>query len=315
MLTPLVKGDGDEDDGPDEGNPMDVILLSAACGAALLAAVAAVVRWGGLEPVPRSLVRPSADRSDGEVVQTLVRSLSIAFAAGGAAGVLTAGAGGRLMMRIMAATSSDRAQGLTTEAEETVGEITLGGTIGFLVFVGVASGLIGGLTYLALRRWLPGRSARVTGLVLGLLALAIAPATDAINRENSDFRVLDPDPLALVLILAIFLLGGMTVASVVERADRSWPEPGPPVTITKVAAYAPLLLVIPAFVVLVAFLVVVGLTLLLRRVDVLARAWAGGGVDRAGRVLVVLAVIGAVALAGAHAADILSGDDLFALGS
>jgi len=293
---------------------MDVILLAVTCGAALLVAVAAVVRWGGPRPRPRSLIGPGAPRSDGEVLRSLLRSLSIVLAAGGAAGVLTAGAGGRLMMRIMAATSSDRAQGLTTEAEETVGEITLGGTVGFLLFAGVASGLIGGVTYLALRRWLPRRSTWLAGLVLGLLALALAPMSDAINRDNSDFRVLDPDPLALALIVAVFLLGGLTVAAVVERADRSWPELRRPVTPAKVAAYAPLLLVIPGFAVLVGFVVVVAVTLSLRRIDAVGRTWAGTGVDRAGRVLVGAAVIAAVVLAGTHAADILTGDDLLALG-
>lgn len=84
---------------------MDVAVLGVVCGLGLLAAVAAVVRWGGLERRPRSL---TPDEPATETFRRLLRSLSIAFLAGGAAGVLTAGLGGRLMMRIMAATSSDR---------------------------------------------------------------------------------------------------------------------------------------------------------------------------------------------------------------
>ena len=42
-------------------------------------------------------------------------------------------------MRLLAITSPD-AHGAITEAEATIGEITLGGTLGFVVFVGLPAG-------------------------------------------------------------------------------------------------------------------------------------------------------------------------------
>lgn len=43
-------------------------------------------------------------------------------------------------MRLLAATAGDAAQGRRTEAEEIVGRITTGGSIGFIVFTGLFFG-------------------------------------------------------------------------------------------------------------------------------------------------------------------------------
>lgn len=185
--------------------------------------------------------------------------------------------------------------------------------MGFVVFIGLFGGLVGGVLYLALRRWLPGRSARTGGLVLGVLALALAPVSDALNRDNRDFEVLDPDPLAVGLILAVFLLGGMTVASVVERADRSWPEARGRPTVRTVAAYAPLVVTFPAPVLVLVFVATALATIALQRREARTRLWTSTRLDVAGRVLVTIAALAAAAVAGSHALDILTGEDLMAL--
>ena len=59
------------------------------------------------------------------------------------AGLMTVGLGGRLMMRILAATSPPQAQGRLTDADAIVGEITTGGTVSFVLFVGLFGGLVG----------------------------------------------------------------------------------------------------------------------------------------------------------------------------
>ena len=66
-----------------------------------------------------------------------MRSIAAIVGAGLVAGFLVPGLGGRLFMRLMAATSGSAAQGKLTEAEEVVGEITLGGSVGFVIFVGL----------------------------------------------------------------------------------------------------------------------------------------------------------------------------------
>ncbi len=53
------------------------------------------------------------------------------------AGFLVPGLGGRLFMRVLAATSGSGAQGRLTEADEVVGDITFDGSLGFVIFVGL----------------------------------------------------------------------------------------------------------------------------------------------------------------------------------
>src|SRR5207248_3256002 len=107
-------------------------------------------RWARLEYVP------STEGDTGStLVWRLLRTGTVGMLGGMAAGALVGGFGGRLMMRVLAATSGDGAQGLLTEADERIGRITTDGTIGILIFVGVAGGVVGGLLYVVLRRWLP----------------------------------------------------------------------------------------------------------------------------------------------------------------
>src|SRR6185503_13440580 len=81
-------------------------------------------------------------------------------------GGLAAGAGGRLMMRLLGATSPD-VHGLTTQAGEVIGDITLGGTLAFLVFVGLPAGFLSGGVYALVAPLLP--SGRARGVALGVL--------------------------------------------------------------------------------------------------------------------------------------------------
>jgi hypothetical protein len=289
---------------------MDVIVLTMVCLAGLALAVVAVVAWGG----DRSPLSPLLDAEPPpplpDTIRRLLRSLAVALIAGGAAGMLTAGLGGRLMMRLLAATSDDAVQGFRTEADETIGRISLDGTIALVLFVGLFSGLFGGLVYLALRRWLPGRTARTAGLVLGAVALGLAPLIDALNRDSVDFRLLSPDLLAVVAIVALFALWGMTVASFVERGDRGWPQLSGRPTARTVAGYAPLVLFVPAVGVLVVVLAVMGLVVLAQRSATLGRLWRSPGVDLAGRVVLAVVVLAAVGWAGLNAVDIIGGNDL-----
>ena len=117
--------------------------------------------------------------------------------------------------------SGDDVQGAITDAEERVGDITVGGTIGFVIFVGVFGGVVGGLAFVALRRWLPPR-AWMGGLAIGLLLLFFA-RVDPLDPESVDLEILTPDLLAVALFLTLFPLYGMTMASLVSRFERSYP--------------------------------------------------------------------------------------------
>src|SRR5215213_11466994 len=97
---------------------------------------------GPTDPPPVSLV-----------VRRYLWYLAVALLSGAAAGILAAGAGGRLVMRLLAVTAGADAQGRITEAEEVVGRITVDGTIGFVLFTGLFVGLPSAVGYLLLRRW------------------------------------------------------------------------------------------------------------------------------------------------------------------
>ena len=110
-------------------------------------------------------------------VALVVQRASGVCAAGLVTSILVLGLGGRLMMRVLAATSPDSAQGRFTDAEFRVGEVTLDGTVSFVLFVGLIGGILTVGAWVVLRRWLPNRSWMagliLTGIGAGLLARSV----------------------------------------------------------------------------------------------------------------------------------------------
>ena len=140
------------------------------------------------------------------------------------AGLLTVGAGGWLMMRVLAATSSDDVQGLRTEAEEIVGDVSVGGSMFLIVGVGIGVAVVGLALFSTLRRWLPERP-----LVAGLLGVAIGAGllvrpAGLLSSGNSDFTLLTPVPLAVAFCLATLVLFGATFGVLVDRLAPCWPR-------------------------------------------------------------------------------------------
>jgi hypothetical protein len=190
------------------------VIVIAACAALVVVGVVLVVRWGG---------RPSAAAAEPGVAGWL-RYGGAALAAGVVAGVLAAGAGGRLVMRLLAIASPD-AQGSLTEAGEFVGEITVEGTLGFFLFAGLPAGVLSGVLY-ALLRPLVGTGA-VGGLALGALLLVLAATRiDPLRSDNIDFALLDAGWLAVLAFVALGLFHGLVVAAVGARLAQP-PEIGP----------------------------------------------------------------------------------------
>ena len=114
----------------------------------------AILRWGRLPIRPSA---PSDSGADGRWPSRLagsLRALGPACSAGMICGVLVAGFLGRFVMRVLVATSGDGAKGLLTDADEVVGEITLSGSIAFVVFVvfvGLGAGAVAALVLLVAR--------------------------------------------------------------------------------------------------------------------------------------------------------------------
>jgi hypothetical protein len=197
--------------------------VTIACSAALVAAALLTVwlRDTQRTPSPLSGSEPLRERL-GVTVGRTGGMLMGAYLAG----VLTIGAGSRLMMRILAATSADDVQGLRTEADETVGAVSGGGSFFLVVVVGVGVALVGLGLFSLLRHWLPTRS-----LAAGLVGVAIGAGVlvrplGLLTSANTDFALVAPASLAVAFCITTLVLFGTTFAVLVDRLAPRWPRPG-----------------------------------------------------------------------------------------
>jgi hypothetical protein len=151
----------------------------------------------------------------------ILRDIARGGIAGAIAGGLVAGIGGRVVMRL-AALAVPSAVGLPTENGNTIGEITLAGSVA-LVFLGVFFGLVVGAVWVALAPWIPGR-----GLGRALVTAPIAVAVGGVglvDGGNVDFIVLRNDALVVAMLLVLVGLIGAAVSLVDDGLDRVLPVP------------------------------------------------------------------------------------------
>ena len=181
--------------------------------------------------------------------------------AGLASGILTAGAGGRIVMRVLALTSPD-AVGRLTEAQAHVGDITADGTLTLLIFGALPGAFVSAVLYALIHSWLP--RGRLGGAVFGgVLLLLFATTLEPQRADNVDFDILGPGWLAALLFSSPVILHGMLVAAITGwycgrlplRSSRPW------------LAYSPLLaavvyLPVGILLVLGAVLVLIGTSLM-----------------------------------------------------
>jgi len=172
----------------------------------------------------------------------LGRYVLVCLGAGLGAGLIAAGAGGRLVMRLLAITSPD-AHGAITEAEATIGEITAGGTLGFVLFVGLPAGALLGVLY-ALAGPLV-RGGRAGGAALGAILLILFGTNEPLRSENFDFNLVGPDWLSILCFTALALFQGALTVAIAARLTRGVPSvvPGPRVLLTGRVALAAVVLV------------------------------------------------------------------------
>ncbi len=84
--------------------------------------------------------------TDLPALERLGRMGAMGLLSGAVAGVIVGGIGSRIVMRILAVVNNELS-GIPTENGNIVGEITVGGTLGLLIFGGIFAGIIGGLFY------------------------------------------------------------------------------------------------------------------------------------------------------------------------
>jgi hypothetical protein len=261
-----------------------VVSVLGIAGVGLGAALA--IRW---RRTPLLAAKPPVVDSSGHAALDALRTLAVATSAGVIAGVLVPGLGGRFVMRVLGATSGDDAQGRVTEAREVVGEITLSGTIGVVMFVGLLGGIVAALGYVVLRRWLP-KTAGPAGVISGILLLGTLGVGDAMSPDNVDFVILRPTWLAVTLIVLIALLFGVTFTALAARLECGMPSLGR--RLSSIAGHASLIFLVFPPLVVGAGAYVGGRAALRGR---LAPMLTSGPAQRVGHIIVGVAVLLAAA--------------------
>ena len=269
------------------------------CLAMLFLGIGLAVKWGRLDFVTPP---PAVQTSFAEQAKRALWFLDIGLIGGVVGGLLAAGAGGRLAMRLLAATSGDRVQGRITEADEVVGEITAGGTIGFIVFGGLFAGLVCAVIYLLLRKWLPNGS--VGGLVLGgLLLVTLGSRVEPLRSNNPDFDLVAPAWLAVSVFAALVFLHALVSVAVMARVSRSLPLLAARKSV--VLAYLPLLLLVPAVFVGGVVVVIVLVGAAISTAPAVRRVWSDARLMLGGRILIAVAGLASLPTFTTSIADIL----------
>jgi hypothetical protein len=276
------------------------------CTVLVVVGLLAIVRWGGLavQPPPAPAdddTIPAARPPVSLVVRRYLWYLTLAISAGVGAGILAAGAGGRLVMRLLAVTAGPTAQGRITEADQVVGRISAEGTLGFIVFTGLFFGAASGAAYLLLRRWLPG--GRTGGVAFGALLLVLAGTRlEPLRPGNPDFDLVGPGWVSVAAFAALVLFHGMLLAALAGRLSRAVPLLA--LTPRAIIAHVPLLLLALGSVALVAAIVGVAVVSA-SQVPAVAGVWRDRRLVTAGRVILALVALAALPSFASAITDIL----------
>jgi hypothetical protein len=179
----------------------------------------------GVLPVTSAAAPVAA--SDGTTVGLVgeaLRDIARGGIAGAVAGIVVAGLGGRIVMRL-AAIIVPMSSGSFTENGNRIGDITFSGSLGLLLFGGLLFGLSGGTVWVVVSPWIPG-----AGLRRAIFSMPIAVALTGfglIDGRNPDFSILRHDVLIVAMLLALVALLGLTIALLDDWLDRKLPRTTP----------------------------------------------------------------------------------------
>jgi hypothetical protein len=211
------------------------LAVVVGCTVLLLLGLLTVIRWGGhplsgpaaagaaaapsppLEsagPLPGAFRGLKGDPSDAKIaaLRKYLWWANVATFAALASALLAAWPGSRLIMRVIAFTSPDSAQGRLTEAQANVGFPTLEGSLALFLFAGLPAGYVVAVLYVVLHRWLP--AGRLAGPVLGILVLLwLGALLDPLRADNIDFNIVGPGWLAVALFAGLSVLHGAVAAA------------------------------------------------------------------------------------------------------
>lgn len=166
---------------------------------------------------PEGALDKSSIRAGGTILRDIVRG----GIAGVVAGLVVAGIGGRLAMRL-ALLAVPGSAGSLTENGNVIGAITLPGTVGLILFGAIIGLLFVGASWVSLAPWIPGAGWR---RALATMPLAIAlGGVGLIDGRNPDFAVLEHAPLVAAVLLLLVGAVGFVVALTDDGLDRILPK-------------------------------------------------------------------------------------------
>ncbi len=212
----------------------------------------------------------------------VLRDITRGGLAGLIVGVVLAGVGGRAVMRL-AALLVPSATGAFTENGNRIGDITLGGSLGIIIAVGLLFGAVAGSLWVIIRPWLPDHA---WWRALATIPIAVALGTRGlIEARNRDFAILDHDPLVVASLVALVAGFGPALVLVDAWLDRRLPHPEPGesrvvngfLAVTILGTGLTVLLVVPFY--LAAPMTLVGVALTVVGLATLA-TWAFRGQER-----------------------------------
>ena len=172
---------------------------------------------------PGSIPNTNAGRFRlGSKARPLIRGAAVAVAAGFLLGFVVLGGGGRAVMRLAAMMSADELQGATTENFETVGEMTLGGTLNLMI-TGGWFGIALAFGFMLIAPLLP-RSGWRRIAASGLVFFAVCGFVTLEGGKNADYERFGIAGVNVCLFTLLPLIFGLLIGPVYTQLDRRIPR-------------------------------------------------------------------------------------------
>jgi hypothetical protein len=170
--------------------------------------------------ITASIPAEHADESAVLPLAEILRDIARGGLTGAIVGIVGAGIGGRIAMRL-AALFVPEAKGAFTSNGFPIGVITFDGTVG-LVLAGLVIGLLAGTVWVVISPWIPG-----AGLGRAILSIPIAigiGASGLIEPPNSDFLILRNDPRVAATLVLLVAVIGLLFGLIDDWLDRRLPH-------------------------------------------------------------------------------------------
>lgn len=147
----------------------------------------------------------------------LARQATAILVAALVSGFIVAGVGARVFMLVTRLLAPER-RGFITEAQARVGEVTAGGTVFLVLFVGLFGAIAVGWTLAATEPWL-GWAGRFRGVAVGVVLLLIFGRV-VLDPDNIDFALLGDQEVTIAMVSLLYVLAGVVAVWVRDLTLR-----------------------------------------------------------------------------------------------